>query len=145
MSSDDLSLNLSRALDIIFVKYPARTGLGIILGEFIYFAAVLFGPALRQLWFVDITGAPVIGWLCGGTLIMHIPTIISIFRQPSIGNNAIDQALDLVERGKFTHAEKRQHYRNIIERFTSSAAFNKEMRHELAELESHLLKPSPDE
>lgn len=145
MNGDTFSLILNRALDIIFAKYPARTGLGVILGGFLYFTAALFGPALKQLWFIDVGGSPAIGWPCGGILVMHIPTIVSIFRQPSIGNNSIDQALDLIERGNFSPAEKRQHYRNVIERFTSSVALNKEMRQELAEVEGRLLKPSTDQ
>ena len=84
---------LDRALDLLFAKYPARTGLGVVLGGVLYFFVILFEPALRTLTFVDFAGAPWWGWLLLGILVMHAPTIASLFRQRPVGDDAIDQAL----------------------------------------------------
>ena len=49
---------LNRALDVVFAKYPARTGLGVILGCVLLFLARLFTPALKTVAFADFAGAP---------------------------------------------------------------------------------------
>jgi hypothetical protein len=119
---DSGSRILNRALDVIFAKYPARTGLGVILGCTLGFATRLFAPALKSIAFADFAGAPWWGWVTLGILIMHSPTIASLFTQKAIGNDTIDQALDLIDRGNFTQAERRQQYRNLIERVSSNVA-----------------------
>ena len=70
-----------------------------------------------------------------GILLMHIPAVISSFRQKLIGNDAIDQALELIERGDFTKTEKRQQYRKLTERVSRNIALKPEFKQELKETE----------
>jgi hypothetical protein len=119
---DSASRLLNRALDIIFAKYPARTGLGVILGCTLGFFVRLFAPALKNITVADFAGAPWWGWLTLGILVMHSPTILSLFKQKPIGNDYVDQALNLIERGNFTEAENRRQLRNLIERVSNNVA-----------------------
>jgi hypothetical protein len=139
---DKWTLVLSRALDIIFVKYPARTGLGVILGCTISFLVRLLEPTLRTITFADFAGAPWWGWLPLGIFLMHLPTVASMFRQRLIGDDSIDQALELIERGDFTRAERRQHYRNLIERVASGVALSKETQREVKSIERSISQGS---
>ena len=134
---------LDRALDIIFVKYPARTGLGIVLGSVFCFLARLLDPVLQTLTFADFAGAPWWGWLSLGILVMHAPTIASLFRQRPIGNDSIDQALELIERGNFTQTERRQHFRNLIERVARSVALSQETQREVTRIERSITSEEP--
>lgn len=119
---DSFSRLLNRALDLIFAKYPARTGLGVIAGCTLGFVVRLFAPTLKNVEIADFAGAPWWGWVTLGILIMHSPTILALFRQRPIGNDPIDQALDLIERGNFTEAEKRRQLRSLIERVSNNVA-----------------------
>ena len=58
---------------------------------------------------------------------MHARTIASLFRQRSMGTDSIDQALELIERGDCTQTERRQHFRNLIERVAKSAPYHKRL------------------
>ena len=95
----------SQVLDILLMKYPTRTGLGLVLGSIFSFAVQLFAPALRSIKSMDFASSPWWGWLSLGILVMHTPTVVSAFRQKPIGNDPIDQAMELIERGNFSPAE----------------------------------------
>ncbi|CAK8724841.1 Holin of 3TMs, for gene-transfer release [Candidatus Electrothrix laxa] len=128
----------TKAIDVIFARYPARTSLGAILGGAIDFLVQLFAPALRSLEFADFTASPRWGWWLIGILMMHTPTIVSSFRQKQTGDEKIDRALDLIERGDFTKTEKRQQYRKLIERVASNVALKPELQRELKETEKKI-------
>ncbi|RWX48836.1 hypothetical protein VT99_10512 [Candidatus Electrothrix marina] len=128
----------TKAIDVIFARYPARTSLGVILGGVIDFLVQLFAPALSSLKFADFTASPKWGWWLLGILMMHTPTIVSSFRQKQTGDEKIDRALDLIERGDFTKTEKRQQYRKLIERVTSNVALKPELKKELKETEKKI-------
>jgi hypothetical protein len=132
---DFLSKVFDRALDIVFVKYPARTGLGVIFGCTLSFFAHLFSPALSQIAFADFVGAPWWGWVPVGIVIMHVPTIASFFRQQPVGNESLDQAIDLIERASFSKEERRQQYRNLLERITSNIVLSQETQRQISALE----------
>ncbi len=132
---------LDRALDVVFVKYPARTGLGVVLGGTFAFLARLFEPSLRSIDFADFSNAPTWGWLMLGVLIMHTPTIRALFKQQPIGNDVIDQALDLIERGNCNQAEKRQQYRNLIAQVSATLALNITAQREVSDVERVLNSP----
>lgn len=89
---------------------------------------------------INISDAPLWGWLAIGILVMHAPTIIALFKQKPIGNDIVDQALDLIERGNFTQAEKRQQYRNLITQVSSSIALRAETQKDVTAVEHALQK-----
>jgi hypothetical protein len=135
---DWLTSIASRVLDILLMKYPTRTGLGLVLGGFFSFAVQLFAPALRSIKFMDFAGSPWWGWLSLGVIVMHVPTAVSAFRQKPIGNDAIDQAMELIERGNFSAAEKRRQYRQLVEKVANAAALKQEFQRELKSIEKSL-------
>ncbi|WP_417915462.1 hypothetical protein [Candidatus Electronema sp. JM] len=128
----------SQVLDILLMKYPTRTGLGLVLGSIFSFAVQLFAPALRSIKSMDFASSPWWGWLSLGVLVMHTPTVVSAFRQKPIGNDTVDQAMELIERGNLSKAEKRQQYRLLIEKVTNAAALKQEFQRELKDIEKSL-------
>lgn len=142
-SLDDTTRILNRALDVVFAKYPARTGLGVVLGCALLFLSRLFDPALRTITFANFAGAPWWGWIIVGVLVMHSPTIKQIFRQKPVGDDAIDKALDLIERGNFTKAERRQQYRNLIEKVSANVALTQQAKRKVQEIERNISSTKP--
>jgi hypothetical protein len=136
--ADLLSQVVDRTLDVIFAKYPARTGLGVVLGATCAFLARLFAPALRDFSAIDADSAPLWGWLALGILVMHAPTIKSIFGQRLVGNDPIDQVLDLIDRGNFSSSERRQQYRNVISKASANIALNNAAQRDVSNLERSL-------
>lgn len=130
---------LDRALDIIFAKYPARTGLGIVIGCALYSLTLLFEPALKAVTFAKFKDVPWWSWLPIGILIMHSPTIIALFKQRPVGDDKIDQALDLIERGNFTQAEKRQQYRKLIELVINEIALPEDAQRKINRIERNIV------
>lgn len=129
---------MDRALDVLFAKYPARTGLGVVLGGALAFLARIFEPSIRTVIILDIANSPIWGWFAVGILILHAPTIRALFKQEPIGNDTIDQVLDLIERGNFTQAEKRQQYRNLIAQVSSKIALSDSTQREVSSIERSL-------
>lgn len=119
---DQWTRNADRALGVLFLKDPVRTSLGLVLGGTLSSVSALFEPALRALTFVDISAMSWWSWLAPGVLIMHFPTIRLLLQKPSAGNYRIDMLFELIDRGDFSAAERRQLYRRLIERFVELAA-----------------------
>lgn len=140
--ADLFSKLISQGLDVLFAKYPTRTGLGVILGCALSFFTKLFGPVLQQIDIADFDATPWWGWITVGLIIMHIPTIFSVFMQKSIGNDTVDQALELIERGDFSKSERRQLYRNLIEKVSVSLALSPNTRREVQQIEEELQRNS---
>ncbi|WP_337081400.1 hypothetical protein [Acinetobacter pittii] len=136
---------ISQGLDVLFAKYPTRTGLGLILGCVLYFIINLFRPFLEKIETVDFNAAPWWGWLSIGLIIMHIPTIISVFHLNSIGNDTVDQALELIEKGDFSKAERRQHFRILIEKVSSNIALSQNTNRDVQKIEKELQQNSENQ
>lgn len=129
---------VDRTLDVLFAKYPARTGLGVILGAVLSFLVQLFEPSLKSIDAINFAGAPFWGWLAIGILIMHAPTIAALAKQKPVGDDMVDQALDLIERGNFSQAEKRQQFRSLIAQVSSNIALKKSTQREISDVENSL-------
>lgn len=132
---DQITRFLNRALDILLAKYPARTGLGVVLGLFISFILDLFKPALQKLEWIDYSAAPWWGGLTLGILAMHAPTIISLFRAKSIGNEEVDKVLALIEAGNFSEEERRTRFREIVVTFANQLSINQSTSNTIKELD----------
>jgi hypothetical protein len=139
---DRLTIAISRVFDILLMKYPTRTGLGLVLGSCLTVAVQLFEPGLSVIKSMNFKVVPWYGWLPVGLFTMHIPTVISTFRQKSIGNDPIDQAMELIERGNFSAAEKRRQYRMLVEKVANDAVLKQEFQRELKNVEQSLAAES---
>lgn len=107
---DQISSAISQALNWIFIKYPQRTGLGVVLG-------VVLKEGINialQYEKVNIELSMLL-CVCAGILIMHIPTI---FSKP-IKNDEIEAAIYYFKKvqkaGNFSESEKRQQWQTLIE------------------------------
>jgi hypothetical protein len=144
---DRLTCFIDRALDLVLVRYPARTGLGVALGCTLSFLAHLLEPSLKRFSFADFATLPWWAWLAPGILIMHFPTMALLFKQKSIGNDQIDLALELIARGNFSPAERRQHYRRLIHRVVDNTVLAQKSRHDTSMEQRAVLPtrtPSPN-
>lgn len=119
---DQLTRNADRAFRILFLKDPVRTSLGLVFGSALWTLSALFEPALQDLPFVNFAALSWWSWLAPGIGIMHIPTIVQLLKKPSAGSYTIDMLFEMIDRGDFSAAEKRQMYRRLIERFVDLAA-----------------------
>jgi hypothetical protein len=137
---DQWTRNADRALGVLYLKDPVRTSLGLVLGGALSSLSVLFEPALATVTFVDFSAMSWWSWLAPGILIMHIQTIVQLLKKPSVGSYRIDVLFELIDRGDFSAAERRQLYRRLIERFVAVAAAD----HSLQKEDSALAKSALD-
>jgi len=114
--------NASRALNAFYMRDAVRTPLGFVFGSALSSLSVLFEPALREIPYVDFSAMQWWSWLPLGVAIMHIPTIVKLLKRPSAGSYTMDTLFELIDRGDFSEAEKRQHFRRLVERFVELAA-----------------------
>ena len=119
--SDRWTHNAKQAVDMLLLKDPVRTSLGLVLGGTLSFLRILLEPALRDIPFANFVDAPPWGWLALGTLIMHVPTVLHLWKRPSVGSHAMDMFFASIDRAGFSAAERRQLYRRLIERIVDVA------------------------
>jgi hypothetical protein len=130
---DKTSLLVSKALDIIFIKYPARTSLGVVIG-----IAAKFLIDLSSAFIVvpqEILDSSIFGWACLGLLTLHVQTIKSLAKNAPLGDETLETALKLIEMGNFSEEERRQHYRNLVERVSKAVALNAQTKAEVNSIE----------
>lgn len=132
--TDKASLLLSRALDIIFVKYPARTSLGVTLG----FATKFFLVLMSAFFEIPraILESSIFGWGSLGIIALHVQTIRALAKKAPLGDEALETALALIETANFSEPERRQHYRNLIERVSQTVALNAQTKAELRSIDA---------
>ncbi len=121
MNKDSFSNFFSSSFQILLIKYPTRTGLGVVLGYFFAFLIRIFEPTLKKIEFINLHEAPFWGWIVFGLLVMHIPTIYHSFTRPSVGDSSIDKVLELIDTGNFSETEKRKHRRDLIASVSKNA------------------------
>ncbi len=134
---------IDRALDIVFAKHPARTGLGVILGCALAFFAKLFEPTLRDIPFLDITSAPAVGWIPVGVLITHSPSLLFLVRRKPIGHEDVDEVIELIEKANFSPAEKRQQYRSLIANAAQRIALSQKTQGEIGAVKRSITGDEP--
>ncbi len=139
---DYITALISRSIDIIFVKAPLRTGLGIFIGGTLKFISILFGPVLEKTKLIDVHDAPLYGWVSLGILICHLGTLWHLFSSETIGDESIDQAIQLIERGTFSKVERRQQYRNLIARVLKNLSLEEKLLEHIERMESELKNAS---
>lgn len=125
---------ISETWDVLLAKDGRRTGLGFFLGVTFLLFIKLNAPWLKTITYMDYTGAPLWGWICLGIVIMHFPNIISLFQKESLGNESVDQAIELIVRGNFSIAERRQLYRGLIQHLTCEISLNKKTQSEVEKI-----------
>lgn len=113
-SEDRSNRLLLRAINILLLNNPERTVLGVLLGIVFSFLFKLFAPTLKTIKSIDVIGAPEVGWVALGIILLNLPTVLAkIVRPPKI-NEQVDALTRLIEQGNFSDAEKRRMYRDLV-------------------------------
>jgi hypothetical protein len=125
---DWLSRHLLRCVDILLMKNPERTVLGVLLGITLSFLSKLFEPSLVKIDSISLAKVHVWEFISLGILAIHFPYVISkIIRKPRI-NDDVDEVISLIEKSNFSEKEKRQMYRNLVNKCISSLSLEQKNR-----------------
>ncbi len=131
-----------KAINILLLKNPERTVLGILLGVVYSFFANIFNPLLSKIQYIDMSKAPSGGWIPLGIICVNLPIIIShLFRKPII-NEKVDEITKLIEAGCFTEIERRTMYRNLVSECIKNANLNKNFSEEFQLIQQKISKPT---
>lgn len=104
-----------RAIDVLFLSHPVRTSLGFLLGLVLDGVRMVVQPIL---WAPEAVDLSVLSWwhpVALGILIMHLPSAIEFIRRSSIGLEAVDTAIKIIEESDFADSERRQKYRILFD------------------------------
>lgn len=101
---------MERALDMLFIRNPSKTGLGVLLGVVLH---TISENAIR-IFKITVT-LPIYFWIAVGILSLNIRNIV-------FAKHTIDEELEIrmhyikeaQKNGNFTKSEKRQQWRNFI-------------------------------
>lgn len=123
--TDRISRRLLRYIDILMLKNPERTVLGVLLGVVVSFLFKLFEPYLSKIDILNLAKLQLWEFISFGVIIVHIPYLLwSIIRKPLI-NDEVDDVIRLIESGNFSEKEKRQMYRNLVNKCVNSLSLGK--------------------
>lgn len=111
---DNISRQILRCIDILMLKNPERTVLGLLLGVVLSFLSKLFEPILIKVEYINIANIQYWEWIPFGIVIVHLPYILwSIIRKPFV-NDEVDDIIRFIEKSNFSEKEKRIVYRNLV-------------------------------
>ncbi len=128
MNIDKITLYYNKAMDILFIKQPVRTSLGVIFGIFLDFLVNLFFPYFEKISIISIQRIRLWHLVATGITFLHLPSFFQyIYRKP-IGTEKIDEVIQLIEAGNFSEIEKRQKYRQLIEKVLEKALDDEQFR-----------------
>lgn len=138
LTEEKLSRIILKAINILLIKYPERTGYGILLGSVLYFFTRLFSPLLKNKSFIDIEAAPFWGWIPLGIILTHFPFVIwSFFHKSKIDDN-IDSIISVIEKSNTTEIEKRQLFRKLINKCVSNVILKENILSDFQKTENYL-------
>ena len=136
---------ISKVIDILLIKYPSRTALGIVMGAVLKTLVVIFNPLLLNLEIIDLKSVNLLGWLSIGLIITHYRTLISIFEQDQVGNEKLDEIIQMIEGADFTPQERRQQYRLLIKKTVNSLELSKNTKSTIDTIEQSLRPESTNQ
>ena len=121
MNTDKITLGINRAMDLLFLKHPTKTSLGILLGLVVHGGISLFTPYLKQFSFISISNIRLWHVIPFGVCLIYIREIVTNLISPPAGNESVDDLLRIIRLGNFSAAEKRRKYRELSEKFMEKA------------------------
>lgn len=138
LTEEKLSRIILKAINVLLIKYPERTGYGILLGSVFYFFTRLFSPLLKDKSLIDIDAAPFWGWIPLGIILTHLPFVIwSFFHRSKIDDN-IDSIISVIEKSNTTEVEKRQLFRKLINKCVSNVILKENILSDFQKTENYL-------
>jgi hypothetical protein len=128
---DKITLFLNRAIDILFLKHPLRTSIGMLIGLFIDGLAIVFKPIIYEIDWINIENIKIYHYLSAGILIVHFPTLISyIFSKPTI-DESVSESIKLIKTSGFSKTEQKLYYRKLIEKVLQRVILNDDIKKQL--------------
>ncbi|WIX26114.1 hypothetical protein [Xanthomonas arboricola] len=126
MNEDQLTRQLSKALDILCLAHPVRTALGVVTGCFFKLLVTLFEPALSKIEYLDFAGVHWSLWVILGIFLCHLPLITHFLLHRPVGNESVDRAFDAVEQSKLPEWQKSSLRLQIVTKYVDAVKLSKE-------------------
>lgn len=140
-NEEESSAIILRAIDVILIKNPERTALGVLFGAVLIFLSSLFSPVLKEIKIIDISSAPKWGWIAIGILLSHFRIFLRKLFRKTVIDDEIDKILMLIGEGNFSKVEKRQLYRKVVNQFLVSLRLDKDFRGKIDTIKKDLINP----
>jgi hypothetical protein len=138
INMDELTGNLSKALDFLFLKNPTRTSIGIVLGIVLSGFSPVFAPVLLDLTGFDVSAVHPVIWIALGVLICSLRG--SPFKEKLPED--IEVAFDLLhkaEKAGISKDELKTRYKMITDKYIQNIGLNTRAQKELDDIK-RLLK-----
>ncbi len=128
MNLDKITLFYHRGVDILFIKHPTRTSLGVIFGFILDGLINLFFPVLDKSSIIAITHIRLWHSIAAGICLLHSPSFFRfIFRKP-IGPESIDEIIEIINATNLTEIEKREKFEKVIDKVIEKALENEQFK-----------------
>jgi hypothetical protein len=135
--SDVVTRILSIALDMLFVGYPVRTSLGVVLGAAVWAIACFFKPSLNRLSTVVDFSQPLFAYLALGVFGVHLKTLVQLPRKATLLDESIEKtlaAIDEMKKRGIPSWQIQEMYIKLCETILKKVALNQETQQEIQKI-----------
>jgi hypothetical protein len=123
-SNDHWTQLVDKVLDLLLVNAPRRTSLGAAMGLLVHLVTLIFEPTLKTVTYLNLTQLPIWGWPIAGIVVMNGRQIISALKDDTMGDEQIDLAIKMIERGKLPAEARQRQYALLIAKVIKEVKFN---------------------
>ncbi len=123
---DEVSKYMKIATDILFVKNPIGTSLGVLFGIITYGLFGLFSPLLQSFSFIKTTSVSFYHFLALGVFTFNIKGWINQEKVSLEIENALSFIREQEKNGTITNMEAKQQYRSLIHKAVSNITLKNE-------------------
>ncbi|MDJ0509845.1 MAG: hypothetical protein QNJ64_11400 [Crocosphaera sp.] len=133
------------SLKFIFIREPARTSLGVLMGVLLQAIITLLNPLLSQYNnIVDFASLSIFQYTIFGIILVYLPLIISfIFSDKTqINDESVEMLLRTIDRikedGKLTDEQVQPLYLKVIEKVVEKTQLKQDVQKELNEINQNI-------
>jgi len=129
-----LTEKLYPIIDALLLGQPNRTVLGGLVGGTLWALILFFGPLLQQFSWIAPNAVPPFLYFVVGITVLHIPTIITRFRESKSLDEQFSDEFKLIDRAKregASDARIGQMYLDIVESLLQRVTLKEKAREEL--------------
>jgi hypothetical protein len=137
MKKDSLTGLISRATDILFLRNPVRTAMGVIIGAILWGFSPVFSPMIKDLIKLDFSQVHPIAWIAVGILGISLKDSPIKTKLPEDIEMLFD-ILEKAEKAGISKEETRARFRMILEKYAANVALNQKTQKELEEVKKRL-------
>ena len=121
--ADDVTSIIKRAIDLLFIKNPAGTSMGVFVGVVLHWLSMLFLPIIEDFDIINVAALRLVYFIPLGIVLFNIKYIVIKGHKYDL---AVEKALDQVrkaEKQKFiSKSEAKLQYTNIIRSYVKTYA-----------------------